>query len=297
LFFLEPYQCGKIPVVLVHGLLSNPAAWVDMANDLRATPGFAERFQLWGFRYATGDPFLEAASRLRRDLHRATAVAGAGRQDAALSQIVLVGHSMGGLVCELQACGSEDRLWNAVAHRPLAAIATTDETRASLQDMFFFDPQPNVRRVISLAAPHRGSNWAARPVGRLGAMLARPEPARAARHEQLMRDNPGAFSAEVAAGVPTSVDMLHPESGLLRAIETLPANPRVQFHTVFGFGLSNFAAREGDGIVAVDSALSPRAASQTGVDASHMTIHRKLESVSEVARILEEHWRQYAGRL
>ena len=36
LFFLEPYQREKIPIVFVHGLLSEPKTWVVMANDLRS---------------------------------------------------------------------------------------------------------------------------------------------------------------------------------------------------------------------------------------------------------------------
>jgi pimeloyl-ACP methyl ester carboxylesterase len=293
LFFLEPYQPGKIPVVMVHGLLSNPIAWVDMANDLRATPGFSERFQLWAFRYDTGDPFLASASRLRHDLGRAATTVGAG--DPALDQMVLVGHSMGGLISELQASSSEDRLWNSVANRPLPAIITTHETRMTLQDMFFFDPQPNVRCVISLAAPHEGSNWAVRPIGRLGSALAWQEPDRVARHAQLLADNPGVFSDEMAERVPTSVDMLKPQSAILRAIASLPAAPCVRFHTVFGYGQPNLAEGAGDGIVSIESALSPRATSQVGVDASHMNIHRKLEAGAEVLRVLEEQWAAFAG--
>lgn len=293
LFFLEPYQPGKIPVVMVHGLLSNPIAWVDMANDLRATPGFSERFQLWAFRYDTGDPFLASASRLRYDLDRAAATAGGG--DPAVRQIVLVGHSMGGLISELQASSSEDRLWNSVANRPLSAIVTTPETRTALQDMFFFDPQPNVRCVISLAAPHEGSNWAVRPIGLLGSALAWQAPDRIARHEQLLEDNPGVFSDEMAERVPTSVDMLKPESAILRAIASLPAAPCVRFHTVFGYGRPNLAEGAGDGIVSIESALSPRATSQVGVDASHMNIHRQLSTGSEVLRVLDEQWAAYTG--
>jgi pimeloyl-ACP methyl ester carboxylesterase len=295
LFFLEPYQPGKIPVVMVHGLLANPAAWMDMANDLRATPGFSERFQLWGFRYDTGDPFLASAGRLRGDLSRAVATVDPGGVDPALSQIALVGHSMGGLVSELQACGSEDRLWNAVANRPLAAIVTTPETRAVLQEMFFFDPQPNVRCVISLGAPHQGSNWAERPVGRLGSLLAVPEAWRSAQHEQLLSDNPGVFSHEVADRVPTSVDMLRPDSLVLATMATLPANPCVRFHTVFGVRRSTLAGGVTDGVVTVESALSPRAESATGVEASHARLHRELDATSEVLRLLDEHWRGSMG--
>ncbi len=288
LFFLEPYQQGKIPVVMVHGILSNPTSWVDMANDLRATPGFANRFQLWAFRYPTGAPFLESASRLRHDLSRAASIADPAGQDPALRQMILIGHSMGGLVCELQAANSQDRLWNAVANRPFSAIVATPAARRALQDMFFFEPQPNVRCVISLAAPHRGSNWADRPIGRLGAALASPDPERVARHEQLMSLNPGVFSEEVTARVPTSIDMLDPDSAILAAIAALPKSPCVDVHTIFGYGRTRLTSGQGDGIVSVDSALSPHATSQIGIDASHTNIHRKVEAVDEIVRILDE---------
>ena len=54
LLMLEPYQQGKIPVVLIHGLLSEPMAWVDAVNELRAQPDLYRRFQFWAFRYPTG---------------------------------------------------------------------------------------------------------------------------------------------------------------------------------------------------------------------------------------------------
>jgi pimeloyl-ACP methyl ester carboxylesterase len=297
LFFIEPYQPGKIPVVLVHGLLSDPLALVDMTNDLRAVPGFADRFQLWGFRYSTEEPFLESASLLRRDLYRAYATIDPAGQDPALGQTVLVGHSMGGLICELQAASSQDRLWTAVSTRPFHTIVATYEARRSLADMFFFNPQPNVRCVISVAAPHRGSSWAVRPIGRLGAALAQPDAERTARHEQLVRDNPGAFSEEVVNRVPTSIDMLNPNSAILAAIGSLPTNPCVEYHTIVGYGRTNLFEGEGDGIVALESALSPRAGRQTGVDASHVTIHRRMESVSEIVQILNERWAKYCGEL
>ena len=134
---------------------------------------------------------------------------------------------------------------------------------------------------------------ATRPIGRLGSLLAQTEPARAERHEQLMRDNPGVFSEEVAGRVPTSIDMLNPQSAILRTIETLPANPCVRFNTVYGYGKFNLAGEEGDGVVTMESAVTPRAESQVGLRASHASIHRQPETVVEVVRILREHLQQF----
>ena len=38
LFMIESYQRGKIPIVLIHGLLSDPFTWGNIANEIRARP-------------------------------------------------------------------------------------------------------------------------------------------------------------------------------------------------------------------------------------------------------------------
>ena len=47
IYLMEPYQPGKIPVLLVHGLLSSPETWATLYNDLRADPVLRERYQFW----------------------------------------------------------------------------------------------------------------------------------------------------------------------------------------------------------------------------------------------------------
>jgi hypothetical protein len=42
LYILRPYQPGKIPVVLVHGLLSSPLAWAETYNELCNDPTLAD---------------------------------------------------------------------------------------------------------------------------------------------------------------------------------------------------------------------------------------------------------------
>jgi hypothetical protein len=44
LVMLEPYQAGKIPVIFVHGLLSDPLTWNGLINELRASDWFNELF-------------------------------------------------------------------------------------------------------------------------------------------------------------------------------------------------------------------------------------------------------------
>ena len=62
LSLLRPYQRGKIPVVFVHGLWSNPWSWSRMIESLEADPALRDRYQFWTFGYSTGDPLPYSAS-------------------------------------------------------------------------------------------------------------------------------------------------------------------------------------------------------------------------------------------
>ena len=140
----EPYQPGKIPLVFVHGLLSDPFTWANLANEIRARPDVLQRYQLWAYEYATGEPFLKSAAVLRRQLHEVQLQMDPSGSDAALSGVVLIGHSMGGLVSKLQVTYSGNQLWESVSCLPFESIVTTPATRMDLAESFFFDPSPIV---------------------------------------------------------------------------------------------------------------------------------------------------------
>lgn len=286
LYMIEPYQPGKIPVVFVHGLLSDSLTWANMANELRAQPWVLDNFQLWAFQYPTGQSFLRSAAELRAQLAQARRLLDPQQADPALSQIVLVGHSMGGLVCKLQITGSGEHLWRAVANRPLDQIVTTPRTRSELRESFFFQASPLVSRTIFIATPHRGSATASRGVGRVGSALVKSPPDVQAAHQQLICDNPDVFSAEVRRRVPTSVDLLEPQSELLQAIGRLPVRPGVVLHSIIGDHRYMIGEGRGDGVVPVSSARISGVASELLVDAKHVRVQQDPESVAEVLRIL-----------
>ena len=140
LHMTEPYQPGKIPIVLVHGLASSPVTWSHLQNDLRAQPAIMARYQIWLFRYDTGDPFLTSAAELRRQLAALRQTYDPCRADPSLSQTVLVGHSLGGLVSKLQVTHSGEQLWQSAAQQPFNAIRTDPETRRPAGQLVLFRP-------------------------------------------------------------------------------------------------------------------------------------------------------------
>ena len=186
----EPFQPGKIPVVLVHGLASSPVTWSDLENDLRAQPAIMARYQIWAFRYDTGDPFLTSAAELREQLAALRQTYDPLRADPSMSRMVMIGHSLGGLVTKLQVTNSTDALWRSAARVPFDAIRTDGDTRMRLAKSFFFTPSPDVSQVIFIATPHRGSVYARRCVGQISSALVKEPPDWKARHAQLRARQP-----------------------------------------------------------------------------------------------------------
>lgn len=292
LMFLEPYQPGKVPVVLIHGLFSDPQSWADMINDLRATPGFVDHFQLWEFRYPTGSGFLAGATALRRELHRVVTQLDPHQQDPQLQQLVLIGHSMGGLMAKLQVTYSGEKIWQQVATRPIEEIQASEAVRMRLTQATYFDPSPNVTRVIFIATPHRGSGIATSVVGGCADLLVRTADRDRMMHDQLISQNPGAFRPAVERRFPTSVDLLAPDSPLLTTMQKLQISEQVTLHNIIG-DISSIPFEEPtDGIVTVRSAEHPRCESTLLLEESHTWIHREQKASAEVWRILQLHLQQ-----
>ena len=283
LYMLQPYQPGKIPVLMVHGIWSSPMTWMPMMNDLLARPEIRDRYQFWFYLYPSGEPFWFAAANLRDDLNHLRAVFDPQRQDPRQDQMVVVGHSMGGLISRMLTQNSDNRFWNAVSRTPFYQARLTPEARQRLQRTYFFQPHPSVRRVVTIATPFGGSSYA----NRFTRWLARSVISLPSRTLDTMGQ---AFRNGSISGIrsPTSVDGLDPNSPILRAIETSPLNPSVAYHNVVAAEDPD-ARNPSDGIVDMDSAIRHDVRSQLVVQARHSNVQRHHQTVSEVFRILMRH--------
>jgi pimeloyl-ACP methyl ester carboxylesterase len=293
LFMLEPYQRGKIPIIFVHGLLSDRLTWANFVNELNARPEFNDRYQLWGFEYPTGEPFLASATLLRRQLFELREHYDPHQTDEALNHVVLVGHSMGGLIAKMQITESGTAFWNAIANRHIEQVAMSHNARKKLSEAVFFLPSPMVSCVIFIGTPHRGSALAQRVVGRVGSLLIKESSELTTEHNQLIEDNPGVFSEEFSRRVPTSIDMLEPSSKLLQAIHRLPINSRVRMHSIIGKGRWMPGSGDSDGVVPVSSAQHEQSSSVTMVDEKHARLTEDRAVIQRVLMILRDHYSEY----
>ena len=184
---LAPYQPGKIPVVLVHGLLSSPLTWAPVMNDLQADPVLRERYQFWYYYYPTGAPYLASAAELRRQLEQLRQEVDPRHQDPALDNMVFVGHSMGGLISKLMTMDSDDDFWHLVSDEPIDRLKMPENARTELQQTFLF-PAGKLRDALHFhrhAAPRlETESVAAGPTGRAsGADAARSDDGEPGSHQ------------------------------------------------------------------------------------------------------------------
>ncbi len=293
LYMLEPYQPGKIPVLMVHGLWSSPITWMEMFNDLRGSPEIRSRYQFWFYLYPTGQPFWISAAQLRRDLAEARQIIDPYHRQPAINQMVLVGHSMGGLLSRLQTIDSGNDFWRIVSNEPFEAIHAPPDTRRELAAEFFFRPVPEVRRVITIATPFRGSEFSNAATRWIGSKLITLPQMMLSGRQQLYKDNPDYFRSHNLLEVNTSIDSLAPDSPILPVMLEAPAAPRIRYHNIVGrvskHGLLGRVTGDGDGVVSVASAHFEPAVSEITVDSDHSSVHRHPLTVLEVHRVLLEH--------
>ena len=294
LYMLEPFRADKIPVVMVHGLWSSPATWMEMFNDLRSDPVLRDNYQFWFYLYPSGQPFWFSATQMREDLQTMRDALDPQRQQPALDQMVLVGHSMGGLVSKLQSVDSGNDFWSVMSEHPFAQLDADPEMKQALAHTFFFDPNPSVQRIVTIGTPHRGSEFSNDFTQWLGRKLIRiPGMIMHGRHQLLAR-NPDYFRPGAPLDINTSIDSLSPKSPLLPVLLTAEQGPWVKNHNIMGKAdLSEVESwlvkDEGDGVVALASAQLDNAASELVVPADHVHVHRHPQAILEVRRILLAH--------
>ncbi|MCP5551027.1 MAG: alpha/beta fold hydrolase [Akkermansiaceae bacterium] len=282
---------GKIPVVFVHGLKSSPFAWKDTINELRDDPVVRERFEFWTFGYATGAPIQFSAMKLRASLQGLATfrdINGAPTRD-----MVLIGHSMGGLLSRLMTESSGDADWYRLSTEPLEKLPLSETDRDLARRLIYYDRLPYVKRVVFISTPHGGSDFAGNPVGRLGSELIRLPARLLVVSSDILKQSFNMLTPvgrEALAKVPNSIDQLESNSDFLSHLKEKPLNPGVTFHSIVGDkGLAKGGApMESDGVVPYTSSHIEPVASELVVPSDHGA-HDAPETVAELRRILRLH--------
>ncbi|MBP1751535.1 MAG: hypothetical protein H6Q57_371 [Geobacteraceae bacterium] len=290
MILIQPYERGRIPVVFVHGTASSPVWWAEMLNTLRADPVIRKRYQFWFFQYNSNNLIVASAAQLRKTLSDTVGKLDPTGQDPALKQMVVIGHSQGGLLTKMTAVAPGDNLWKSISDKSIDELDADVETKDLARRMLLFEPLPFVTRVVFISTPHRGSfltkQWVRNLIRGVVTLPIDLVFSPANFFDKLSTQLK--LPASMGKRVPTSIDGMSADNPLLQSLVKLPLRPGVTGHSIVAV-LPGMAIETGnDGVVEYKSAHIDGVASEFIVRSGHSCQGHPF-TIEEVRRILMEH--------
>jgi pimeloyl-ACP methyl ester carboxylesterase len=286
---LEAFDPDKRPIVMIHGLGGSPLAWSRLSQAVQGDPVLRDRFQVWHVLYRADAPMVVIRHRVQRYLDDAWRKFDPGERAPARSGMVLIGHSLGGVVARMLCSASGETLWSTAFTVPREVVQEHSPAGTVVGGAFCFQPYPGVSRAIFLAAPHGGSPNADRWMGRfLRTLVGGRAPeiqglCRFARaHPEMMQAGLRAIYQRARVN---SIASLQPLQPMRRASEALMPAEGIPYHVIAA--VLPGSRPPGDGAVPLSSALLPGAASTLVVEWGH-DVYDCEQVVADILRILRE---------
>ena len=277
---LQQYDPNRTPVIFVHGLQETGASWAPMIDTLRNDQWIREHYQFWFFSYPSGYPYPYSAALFRHDLD------GIERAFPNHKRVVLIGHSMGGMICRLMITDSGEKIWRDFFATPPNKTPLANDPLKIAEDVLIFDHRPDVQRAIFISTPHRGSKIASGWIGRIGAALVRTPrsftPVYTSTKPLLIADP----AARPLKRMPNSVDTLEPNDRFVKAVNKLPLTRGIPYHSIMGDRGRGDTPNSSDGIVPYWSSHLDGAESELIVNSDHGAQYNP-QAIQEVERILK----------
>jgi pimeloyl-ACP methyl ester carboxylesterase len=287
---MQPYDPNRLTVVMLHGLGSSPEAWINVANEVMGDEELRRNYQVWEVYYPTNAPIAVNLAGIRKALDATLQHFDPSGHARASQNIVLIGHSMGGLIARLLVSSSDDLLWSIVPLRANLSPEKRAQLRERLAPYLQFTPMPQVTRVVFLATPHRGTSYAQNRLARLiGNLIRLPVNVlkEMASLSDLLKDD-SATSTPIR--IPNSIDNLSDTDPFIVAAANLPISPGVRYHTIVGVYQSKGEPLQdsSDGVVPYKSAHLDGADSELAIPSWH-TVQETPAAILELRRILRLH--------
>jgi pimeloyl-ACP methyl ester carboxylesterase len=288
-YFSQPYEAGRIPVVLVHGTMSSPVWWAEMLNALRADPVLRKRYQFWFFIYNSSAPMLFSADKLRHSLEARLKEVDPDGKDPTLRQMIVIGHSQGGLLTKMIATDTGDQLWRSVSNKSLDEMNLTASQKEEMRDIFFLKHMPCISRTVFIATPHRGSYRVARFVQDVTRRLISIPSKLSGKAETAAKlisqlKLPSDLSVEKL----TSIDGMSPRNPVLRALAEIPVASGIKAHSIIPVAGKGDFHKGNDGVVEYRSAHIDYVESEFVLRYKH-SCQDTPAAIEEVRRILHLH--------
>src|SRR5256885_14579234 len=277
LYFLQPYDPNRIPVVFVHGLISTPFDWVKTINGLQADPEIRRHYQFWVFAYPTGNPVLYSALRLREELARADKLYPNHRP------YVVVGHSMGGMLTLMQVVTATQAMWEKTLGRTAKSIFRQNSRDSLIVRATIFQANPRIKRVVFICTPHRGSEMASSGLGRFGISLISLPLNIATKMKDALTSADLVQLTGSSKRLPNSITGSKPSNPGLPVINSAPIS--VPYHSIIGDRGKGDSPNSTDGVVPYWSSHLDGAQSECIVPGPHGSCELP-QTIAELDRIL-----------
>ena len=290
LYMIKPFNPKQIPVIFVHGTASSPVWWAEMANTLTADPILRKRYQFWFYFYDSGKAISFSAHQFRDTLKRKVAELDPKGQNHKLRNMVIIGHSQGGLLTKLAATDTGDKIIRGVTGKGLQELNLTPEQQKLIQERAVFNALPFVKRVIFISTPHRGSFLAGDWVRNLVRWVV-------FLPVDIVKQTVILGKALAAAEVPeewrisenrTSIDSMSPKNPSLLALAEIPLAPGIKGHSIIAVQGEGDPTHLNDGVVEYKSAHVDYVDSEFIVQSGHSSQGHPL-TIEEVRRIMLLH--------
>ena len=292
LFLLDDYDPTKTPVIMIHGLGSSPLIWAPLSNAIMGDAELHRRYQIWHIVYQSNAALLIERLRVQDYLDTAWKAVDPTATAPARQGVVLVGHSMGGVIARLLCSQSTPALWSAAFTVPFGSLHGSAEDLALLKGVFEFKPYAGIDELVFMASPQQGSPTAGDWFGRLAQDLAWRHIPEMDRLQRISTENPGALQASLISGTYrishlSSVTSLMPDEPVSMVDETLMPVAGVRYHNIAG----SLPGEDppSDGYVPLKSALLPGAESTLIIKAGHHGVPRDPQAIAAVLTILRKH--------
>lgn len=279
IYFCQPYDPKKIPIIFVHGLMSSPQIWLDFINQLNANPSFRQRYQPWVFFYPSGAPIAGSALRFHR------ALAELHTHYPHQKPLVLVGHSMGGIISRMQVTDSGLTIWKTIFTDKSSSVYDHLDPNSPAKDALILHSNPDISRVIFLSTPHQGSDLANLKIANFISSLIRLPTNLLTKVEPAILDAINLPNRKLPSSI-TSISSLSPKNPLLLGLSPLPIT--VPCNSIIGNRGHNDQplADSSDGVVPYWSSHLSFSQSEIIVPTSHDS-YDCPQSVAEILRILK----------
>ncbi|UOO91873.1 alpha/beta hydrolase [Vitreoscilla stercoraria] len=289
-FLMQPYDPNKRILLMVHGLASSPEAWVNMANEILGDVKLRQTYQIWQVYYPTNMPIVLNHVAIRHIVNETMQHFDPQGKNIASQNMVLVGHSMGGVIGRMMIANDGGALdeW-------FKEALGVDKIPPRILPLVRFEPMPQIGRVVFIAAPHQGTQMAGGKVGRLIGSVVRLPFRTLQTLEQSLAD---AFSnnrrdllrlQKDGIFVPNSIDNLDEKNRFVIANRNIRISETIPYHSIIAQRKPNVPLEQSnDGVVPYLSAHLAHAQSEKVIVAADHSVQEHPQAILEIRRILNE---------